>query len=220
MNRFSFAIVVLLSLLSCSKEANFTSDITKGLEKDNFDNKLADLSLKTEKGLITFKNSLKQDGMSLVSNESINLLHMSLGIKDFSKTAKIGNQKTNDFLITDKQREHIKNLALLLSNSNNSEEVYQILEEDKKRILNSDYTVNELIFLMDFNNSVRISTEFLERELVSHYGITARRSWWGCLKKAYADLTDDFVGLMAVAVNPGPCCAAIVVGGTINYLIQ
>ena len=43
------------------------------------------------------------------------------------------------------------------------------------------------------------------------------RSYWDHCKSAYTTLTDDFVGTLAMGLCPGPCLAAIAIGGAINY---
>lgn len=48
--------------------------------------------------------------------------------------------------------------------------------------------------------------------------IDGGKSWWGNIQEAYATLTDDAVGTLAVALMPGPSLLAIGVGGTVNYL--
>jgi hypothetical protein len=51
------------------------------------------------------------------------------------------------------------------------------------------------------------------KELIS---IDGGKSWWQHATNGYATLTDDFVGIMSVAIFPGPCLLAIAISATID----
>jgi hypothetical protein len=43
------------------------------------------------------------------------------------------------------------------------------------------------------------------------------KSYWDHCVAAFGTLTNDFIGLLAVGVFPGPCLLAVAIGGGINY---
>lgn len=174
--------------------------------------------------LLEYKKELSSKNIDIVSEKGVNLLHTKLGFDNNF------NKRTNERELTSREKSIIKNLSISLSNSYSPENALSILDDYKNDVNNNNTLADfEKEFLTTFILSTKESTKFVIEEFNNQINsgkysnkarMQLRRSWWGCLKKAYADLTDDFVGTMAVAIFPGPCCAAIVIGGTANYLMQ
>lgn len=56
----------------------------------------------------------------------------------------------------------------------------------------------------------------LEMDAKEIRDIDGGSSWWQHAVDGYATLTDDFIGIMAVGLMPGPCLLAIAISATID----
>jgi hypothetical protein len=216
MKNIFLTLITLFLITSCSEDREGLNIVNEDLN-----NELLSAKLDLESKLNTYKDLLNKNNTSFASKESLTTLNSVLNITTNKKKSSTSKAATN---LTENQITHVSYLGTSLSNSETPEEALEILNEDYEAILNSEtLTVNEKSFLLIVNNSIKMSTEFVVAEFDNNNknsSLAKRRSWWGSLTKAYADLTDDFVGIMAVAIFPGPCVAAIVIGGTINYYNQ
>jgi hypothetical protein len=216
MKNIFLTLITLFLITSCSEDREDLNIVNEDLN-----NELLSAKLDLESKLNTYKDLLNKNNTSFASKESLTTLNSVLNITTNKKKSSSSKATTN---LTENQITHVSYLGTLLSNSETPEEALEILKEDYEAILNSEtLTVNEKSLLLIVNNSIKMSTEFVVAEFDinnKNSSLAKRKSWWNCLKTAYADLTDDFVGTMAVAIFPGPCCAAIVIGGTINYYNQ
>jgi hypothetical protein len=211
--------LTLLSIFILSSCSNNSEDL------NNVNNKLINANLDLKTKLSSYKNLLNQNNTSFVSEESLISLNSALKL-DFKAESSLYSKKTSVEL-NDIQKKHINYLSFLLSNSESPEAALKILKDDFESISNSvKLSDDDKTFLLIVNSSIRMSTEFVMNEFnksnskLNPNFAKIQKSWWGCLKTAYADLTDDFVGTVALGLFPGPGCAAIVIGGTINYYRQ
>lgn len=215
MKNIFLTLITLFLITSCSEDREDLNIVNEDLN-----NELMTAKLNLESKLNTYKGLLNKNNTSFASKESLTILNSVLNITS-NKKKSISSKTTN---LTENQIAHIAYLGSLLSNSESPEAALEILEEDYEAISNSEiFTDNEKNILLIVNNSIKISTKFVVSEFDNNNknsSLAKRKSWWKCLKTAYADLTDDFVGTMALAVFPEFCIPAIIVGGTINYYMQ
>ena len=215
MKNIFLTLITLFLITSCSEDREDLNIVNEDLN-----NELMTAKLNLESKLNTYKGLLNKNNTSFASKESLTILNSVLNITS-NKKKSISSKTIN---LTENQIAHIAYLGSLLSNSESPEAALEILEEDYEAISTSEiYTDNEKNILLIVNNSIKISTKFVVGEFDNNNknsSLAKRKSWWNCLKTAYADLTDDFVGTMALAVFPEFCVPAIIVGGTINYYMQ
>ena len=212
-----FTIMALLIVTSCSKDSEDLSVVSENLNKE-----LVAANLDLENKLNSYNNLLNKNDTSFVSEQSITTLHSVLNV-DVNNLISL-NRGTPTILVTENQKSRISTLSFLLSNSESPDVALEILKEDYKSILDSNIlTDDEKTLLLVVNNSIEMSVKFMINKFKNsgqNYSYGRGKSWWQCVKHACADLTDDLPGQLAVGVFPGPCCAAIIIGGTINYYNQ
>lgn len=220
-NFLSFLTFMLIFTTSCSNNE-------QDLPEEEFNFNVNKISESINKNFDDLSKVLRVKEVSIFSNEGKTLakdVFLKSNISSEYRTSSNQNEYYPKQIVNEMSKEannEIQRVIKALAESENSTEAYEIIDNNINNILTSSYNTQNKKMILSHLIGFKSFTKFVENNQDIVYGnnFASRRSWWDHCSDAFGELTDDFVGKMAVAVFPGPCLIAVGIAGTYNYIKQ